>query len=101
MSVRPSPSASDVSNLHLMLSGGGIRVFGHISSCIKTPVFNNANTVGHDQPPRSAASDLGLHCLKMSVLLSKELQRQITSTTSDNVHNVRKRIFGHVHLGKS
>ena len=31
------------------------------------PVFN-ANSVYPDQTPRSAASDLGLHCLPMSLL---------------------------------
>ena len=29
------------------------------------PVFN-VNSLNHDQTPRSAASDLGLHCLPMS-----------------------------------
>ena len=33
----------------------------------KNPVFN-ANIVDPDQTPHSAASDLGLHCLPMSVL---------------------------------
>ena len=28
----------------------------------------NANSVGPDQTPRTAASDLGLHCLSMSLL---------------------------------
>ena len=35
---------------------------------IEIPVFN-ANSVHPDQTPRSAASDLGLHCLPMSLLL--------------------------------
>ena len=30
--------------------------------------FCKANSVGPDQTPRSAASDLGLHCLPMSLL---------------------------------
>ena len=34
---------------------------------IEIPVFN-ANSVDPDQTPRSAASDLGLHCLPMSLL---------------------------------
>ena len=34
---------------------------------IKIPVFN-ANSVDPDQTRRSAASDLGLHCLPMSLL---------------------------------
>ena len=34
---------------------------------IEIPVFN-ANGVYPDQTPRSAASDLGLHCLPMSLL---------------------------------
>ena len=34
---------------------------------IEMPVFN-ANSVHLDQMPRSAASDLGLHCLLMSLL---------------------------------
>ena len=33
----------------------------------KKTVFN-ANSVDSDQMPRSAASDLGLHCLPMSLL---------------------------------
>ena len=34
---------------------------------IQIPVFN-ANIVNPDQTPRSAASDLGLHCLQISFL---------------------------------
>ena len=34
---------------------------------IESPVFN-ANSVDPDQTPRSAASDLGLHCLPVSLL---------------------------------
>ena len=33
LSVCQSPSASDISNLHLRFSGEGIHVLGHISSC--------------------------------------------------------------------
>ena len=36
------------------------------------PVFN-ANSVDPDQMPRSAASDLGLHCLPMSLLWKARL----------------------------
>ena len=45
-------------------------VFGYIlliPCFIEIPVFN-ANSVDRDQTPRSAASDLGLHCLSMSLL---------------------------------
>ena len=35
---------------------------------IEIPVFN-ANSVDPDQTPRSAASDQGLHCLPMFLLL--------------------------------
>ena len=35
---------------------------------IEIPDFN-ANSADPDQTPRSAASDLGLHCLPMSLLL--------------------------------
>ena len=38
-----------------------------VPCCVEIPVFN-ANIVGPDQTPRSAASDLGLHCLLMSLL---------------------------------
>ena len=38
-----------------------------LSFIIEIPVFN-ANSVDPDQTPRSAASDLGLHCLPMSLL---------------------------------
>ena len=34
---------------------------------IRIPVFN-ANSVNPDQTPQNAASDLGLHCLPMSLL---------------------------------
>ena len=34
---------------------------------IEIPIFN-ANGVDPDQTPRSAASDLGLHCLQLSLL---------------------------------
>ena len=43
-------------------------------SCFKQiPVFN-ANNVDPDQTPRSAASDLGLHCLPMSLLWDTRLK---------------------------
>ena len=46
---------------------GGIRLF-LLSPCfIEIPVFN-ANSVDPDQTPRSAASDLGLHCLSTALL---------------------------------
>ena len=35
---------------------------------IEIPVFN-ANSVDPDQTPRSAASDLGLHCLPVSLFI--------------------------------
>ena len=34
----------------------------------------NANSVDPDQTPRSAASDLGLHCLPMSLLWDARLK---------------------------
>ena len=34
----------------------------------------NANSVNPDQTPRSAASDLGLHCLPMSLLWDVRLK---------------------------
>ena len=34
----------------------------------------NENNVDHDRTPRSAASDLGLHCLPMSVLGDARLE---------------------------
>ena len=37
--------------------------------CFVEIVVFNANIVDLDQTPRSAASDLGLHCLPMSLLL--------------------------------
>ena len=39
-------------------------------SCIEIPVFN-ANGVDPDQTPRSAASDLGLHCWTMSHFMGR------------------------------
>ena len=38
------------------------------------PVFI-VNSVDHDQTPRSAAPDLGLHCLKVSLLLDTRHKR--------------------------
>ena len=38
-----------------------------IITCLKKTAFN-ANSVDPDQTPRSAASDLGLHCLPISLL---------------------------------
>ena len=38
-----------------------------LSFFVEIPVFN-ANSIDPDQTPRSAASDLGLHCLPMSLL---------------------------------
>ena len=35
--------------------------------CFKEVPVLNANSVDRDQTPRSAASDLGLHCLPMSL----------------------------------
>ena len=35
----------------------------------------NANSVNPDQTPRSAASDLGLYCLPMSILWDARLER--------------------------
>ena len=40
---------------------------------IEIPVFN-ANSVDPDQTPRSVASDLGLHCLPMSLLWDARLK---------------------------
>ena len=40
---------------------------------IKNPVFH-ANSVDTDQTPPSAASDLRLHCLPMSLLLDVRLK---------------------------
>ena len=39
----------------------------HVPCFIEIPVFN-ANSVDPDQMPHSMASDLGLHCLPMSLL---------------------------------
>ena len=40
---------------------------------LEIPIFN-ANSVYPDQTPRSAASDLGLHCLQMSHLWDARLK---------------------------
>ena len=40
----------------------------------------NANSVEPDQTPRSAASDLGLHCLPMSLLRDTRLKWSLLST---------------------
>ena len=37
-------------------------------------LYLNANSVDPDQTPRSAASDLGLHCLPMSLLWDARLK---------------------------
>ena len=46
---------------------------------IEIPVFN-ANSLDPNQTPRSAASDLGLHCLPMS-LLSDTRYKWVKGTT--------------------
>ena len=48
-------------------------VFLLSSCCIEIPV-SNANSVDPDQTPHSAASDLGLHCLPMSLLWDARLK---------------------------
>ena len=45
----------------------GVLLFLVLPRFIEFPVFN-ANSVDPDQTPQSAASDLGLHCLPMSLL---------------------------------
>ena len=52
------------------------RVAGYISlipSFVESPFFN-ANSVDPDQKPRSAASDLGLYCLPLSLLWDAKLK---------------------------
>ena len=41
--VRPSPSASDVSNLRLSFSGGATMSFGHSFSSFKKSLFQNVS----------------------------------------------------------
>ena len=43
-------------------------------SCFEETIELNANSVYSDQMPRSAASDLGLHCLSMSHLWDARLK---------------------------
>ena len=43
-----------------------------LSLFIEIPVLTS-NNVDHDQTPHSAASDLGLHCLSMFLLLDARL----------------------------
>ena len=53
---------------------------------IEIPVFN-ADGVDPDQTPRSVASNLGLHCLQMSLLWDarhKWVNIQITSENKSN-----------------
>ena len=46
----------------------GVSGYLNLLPCfIEIPEFN-ANSVDPDQTPRSAASDLGVHCLPMSLL---------------------------------
>ena len=48
----------------------------------------NANSVDPDQTPRSAASDLGLHCLPMSLLRNASLKWvKIFVVRYQNVHH--------------
>ena len=44
----------------------------HVLPCFIEIAISSANSVDPDQTPRSAASDLGLHCLSMSHLLDAE-----------------------------
>ena len=48
------------------------------------PVLN-ANSVDLDQTPRSAASDLGLHCLSMSLLWDARLWVKSTVKSRVNI----------------
>ena len=50
-----------------ILTEGVSAKFLSLKSFIEIPVFN-ANCVDPDQMPHSAASDLDLHCLPMSLL---------------------------------
>ena len=45
-----------------------------IISCFVEISETNANSVDRDQTPRSAASDLGLHCLPVSLLWDARLK---------------------------
>ena len=47
--------------------------------CFITMSVFNANSVDTDQTPRSAASDLGLHCLQLSLLWDTRYKRVKTS----------------------
>ena len=64
---------SRVDSSTLTLWAGPFPVKGVSSKFLLLPWFTeipvrNANSVDPDQTPRSAASDLGLHCLPMSIL---------------------------------
>ena len=52
----------------------GVRSVLTITMFIEIPVVNT-NSVDPDQTPRSAASDLGLHCLPMSYLWAASHKR--------------------------
>ena len=52
---------SSISNIRLS------NLFSSLPNFIEIPLFN-ANRVDPDQTPRSAASDLGLHCSPISFL---------------------------------
>ena len=53
---------------------------------IEIPLFN-ANSVDPNQTPRSAASDLGLHCLPMSILWDDRHKWGNTTTAYNNGNN--------------
>ena len=55
------------------LRGGGLVTFLLLTCFIEFLVFN-ANSVDPDQTPRSAASDLGLHCLPVFLLWDARLK---------------------------
>ena len=62
-----------------------------LPSFLEIPVFN-ANSVDFDQTPRSAASDLGLHCLLMSLLWDARLKwvkSDVERTASFKLKHIR------------
>ena len=68
----------------------GVRSVFIITSSIEIPV-NNANSKDPDQTPRSVASDLGLHCLHMSLLWDARLKwvkGYVLRIASQQLHNI-------------
>ena len=62
------PSGRSVDSLDRFISILGVSILFLLLPCFIAKSMLNANSGDPDQTPRSVASDLGLHCLPISIL---------------------------------